>query len=87
MPHVHRNGAQGECSYGRSTKAFSDNICAPYIIFDVEMELLQVGGPFLMAVVLQFTLCLYELQGLVINVDDRLLSQNVMFPFPIGLYN
>jgi hypothetical protein len=28
-----------------------------------------------MAVVLQFHLCLYELQRLVINVDDRLLSQ------------
>jgi hypothetical protein len=40
-----------------------------------------------MAIVLQFPLCLYELQRLVINVDDRLLSQNVMFPLTTCLYN
>jgi hypothetical protein len=40
-----------------------------------------------MAFILQFPLCLYELQGLLINVDDRLLSHNVMFPLTIGLYN
>jgi hypothetical protein len=40
-----------------------------------------------MAVILQFPLCLYELQRLVISVDDRLLSQNVMFPLTTGLYN
>ena len=51
------------------------------------MELLQVGGPFLMVVVLQFLLCLYERRRLMISVDDRLLSQNVMFPLTIGLYN
>jgi len=51
------------------------------------MELLQVGGPFLMVVVLQFPQCLYELQRLVISVYDCLFSQNVMFPLKIGLYN
>ena len=51
------------------------------------MELLQVGGPLLMAVVLQFLVCLYELQRLVISVYDRLFPQNVMFPLTIGLYN
>jgi hypothetical protein len=40
-----------------------------------------------MVVVLQFPLCLYELQRLVISVDDHLLSQNVMFPLTTGLYN
>jgi hypothetical protein len=44
------------------------------------MELLQVGGRIMMEVILQFPLCLYELHRLVINLDDRLLSQNVMFP-------
>jgi hypothetical protein len=40
-----------------------------------------------MAIVLQFPLCLYELQRLVISLYDHLLSQNVMFPLTIGLYN
>jgi hypothetical protein len=77
----------GECSHGRSTEAVSDTICASCIILDVEMELLQVGGPLLIAVVLQLPLCLYELQRLVMSVDDCLISQNVMFPLTIGLYN
>jgi hypothetical protein len=51
------------------------------------MELLQVGGPLLMDVVLQFPLCLYELQRLMISVDDCILSQNVMFPLMTSLYN
>ena len=77
----------GECSHKRSNEAVSDMIFAPCIILDVEMELLQVGGPLLMAVVLQFPQCLYELQRLLISVYDRLLSQNVMFPLTKGLYN
>jgi hypothetical protein len=40
-----------------------------------------------MEVVLQFPLCLYELQRLVISVDDCMLSQNVMFPLMTSLYN
>jgi hypothetical protein len=40
-----------------------------------------------MAFVLQFPLCLYELQRLVISVYDRLFPQNVMFPLTTGLYN
>jgi hypothetical protein len=51
------------------------------------MELLQVGGPLFMVVVLQFPLCLYELQRLVISVYDHLHSKNVMFSLTIGLYN
>jgi hypothetical protein len=35
-----------------------------------------------MAIVLQLPLCLYELQGSVVCVDDCFLSQNVMFPLP-----
>jgi hypothetical protein len=64
----------GECSYKRSTKEFNDMIFSPCLILDVDMELLQVGGPLLMVFILQLPLCLYELQRLVIIVDDYLLS-------------
>ena len=40
-----------------------------------------------MEVVLQFPLCLYEIQRLVINVYDHLFPQNVMFPLTSRLYN
>jgi hypothetical protein len=40
-----------------------------------------------MVVFLQLPLCLYELQRLMINVHDCVLSHNVMFPLKIGLYN
>jgi hypothetical protein len=87
MPHVHRNGAHGECSHVRLIEAVTDMILDPCLIFDVDMELLQVGGPLMMEVITQFPLCLYEMKRLVISVDDCLLSQNVMFPLMIGLYN
>jgi hypothetical protein len=31
----------GECRRGRSTEAVSNMICAPYLILDVDMELLR----------------------------------------------
>jgi hypothetical protein len=40
-----------------------------------------------MAIVLQLPLCLYELQGSVVYVDDHFLSQNVMLPLPTSLHN
>jgi hypothetical protein len=40
-----------------------------------------------MAIVLQLPLCLYDLQGSVVCVDDRFLSQNVMLPLPTSLHN
>jgi hypothetical protein len=40
-----------------------------------------------MVVVLQLPLCLYELQRLVISVDDYLLYQNIMFPLTSCLHN
>ena len=64
----------GECTNGRVTKEVNDTICAPCLILDVEMELLQVSGPLLMAIILQLPLCMYELQRLMISVDDCLLS-------------
>jgi hypothetical protein len=55
-------------------------IGASCFILDVEVELLQVCGPLLMAIILQFSLCLHELQWLMISVDDCLLPKNVMSP-------
>jgi hypothetical protein len=40
-----------------------------------------------MAIILQLPLCLYELQGSVVYVDDRFLSQNVMLPLSASLHN
>jgi hypothetical protein len=77
----------GECSHRRPTEEVNDMIGDTYLILDVEMELLQVDGPLLMVVVLEFLLCLYELQRLVISVYGHLFPWNVMFPLKIGLYN
>jgi hypothetical protein len=60
---------------------------ASCIILEVEMELLQVCGPLMMAIILQFTLSLHELQQLIIGVDDCLLPENVMPPLAEGLHN
>jgi hypothetical protein len=62
-------------------------IGASCFILDIEVELLQVCGPLLMAVILQFSLCLHELQWLMISVDDCLLPKNVMSPLAAGLHN
>jgi hypothetical protein len=62
-------------------------IGAPYLIFNVDMELLQVCGLLLMAIVLQFFLCLHEPQRLVISVNDFLLHENVVLPLSTSLYN
>jgi hypothetical protein len=62
-------------------------IGASCFILDVEVELLQVCGPLLMAVSLQFSLCMHELQWLMINVDDSLLPKNAMSPLAACLHN
>jgi hypothetical protein len=51
----------GNCNHRRPTEVVNDMIRDTYLLLDVDMELLQVGGPILMVVVLQFPLCLYEL--------------------------
>jgi hypothetical protein len=60
---------------------------APCLILDVEIELLQVCGPLMMAFILQFSLCLHELHRLMISVNDCLLPENVMPALEAGLYN
>jgi hypothetical protein len=72
---------------GRSVEVISDTIGASCFILDVEVELLQVCGPLLMAIILQFSLSLHELQWLMISVDDCLLPNNVMSPLAVGLHN
>jgi hypothetical protein len=56
-------------------------------MLDVDIELMQVCGPLMMVVILQLPLFLYELERLLISVDDCLLPQNVMFPLKAGLHN
>jgi hypothetical protein len=51
----------GECRDWRSTEAINDVIGAFYFILDVEAELLQVCGPLLMVIIIQFSLCLHDL--------------------------
>jgi hypothetical protein len=51
----------GECHDWRSAEAISDSVGTSCFILDVEVELLHICGPLLMAVFLQFTLCLHEL--------------------------
>jgi hypothetical protein len=77
----------GKCSHMRPTEAYIETIGDTYLILDVEMELMQVGAPILMVVILEFSLCLYELQRCVISVYDHLFPQNVMFPLTTCLYN
>ena len=62
-------------------------IGASCFILDVEVELLQVCGPLLMVAILQFSLCLHELQWIMISVDDCLLPNNLMTPLAISLHN
>jgi hypothetical protein len=40
-----------------------------------------------MAIILRFSLCLHELQWLMISVDDCLLPKNVMSQLAEGLHN
>ena len=42
----------GECSHMRPIEAVNDMIGDTCLILDVDMELLQVGGPLLMVVIL-----------------------------------
>jgi hypothetical protein len=77
----------GECHDRWSAEAISDTIGASCFILDVELELLQICGPLLMAVIIQFSPCLHELQWLMISVDDCFLPKNVMSPLVVGLHN
>jgi hypothetical protein len=75
----------GECCNWRSDETINNSVGTSCFVLDVEVELLQICGPLLKVVILQFSLCLHELQRLVINVDDCLLTENVMPPLAAGL--
>ena len=77
----------GYCCSWRSNEVVNNVVSAPCLILVVEMELLQVCGPLLMAIILQFPLCLHELQWIMINVDDCLLPKNVMSPLAAVFHN
>jgi len=44
-----------------STEAINAFIGASLLILNVQMEMLQIGGVFLMEIILQLPLCMYEL--------------------------
>jgi hypothetical protein len=56
-----------------------------FIVY-VEVEMMQVCGPIMMAIILQFSLCLHEMQWLMIRVDDCLLPENVMSPLATSFH-
>jgi hypothetical protein len=51
----------GECHNWWFAEEINNVICVSYFILDVKVELLQVCGPLLMEVILQFSLCLHKL--------------------------
>ena len=77
----------GYCHDQWLAEAVCNIIGVALLVLDVQMKLLQICGPLLMAIVLQLPLCLYELQGLVVCVDDCFLTQNVMLPLSVSLHN
>jgi hypothetical protein len=70
-----RNEHYSECRDLRSTEAINESVGTSCFILDVEVEMLQICGPPLMVIILQFSLCLHELQWLMISVDDCLLPE------------
>ena len=85
MPTRVENGGYGHDRW--SAEVVCNIIGATLLVLDVQMKLLQICGPLLMAIILQLPLCLYELQGPVVCVDDCFLPQNVMLPLSTGLHN
>jgi hypothetical protein len=77
----------GEFCNWRVVEEIIDAITVSYLIIDVTMELPQVCGPPMMEAILQFSLCLHELQWIMIDVDDYLLPENVMPPLAEIMHN
>jgi hypothetical protein len=48
--------------------------------------MMEVCGPFMMVVILQFSLCFHELQRLMIRLDDCFLPKNAIPPLEKSLY-
>jgi len=62
-------------------------ISVSLLVLIVQMKLLHVCGTFLMVIILQLSLCLYEMEVSVVCVDDYLLSLNVMLPLSSRMQN
>jgi hypothetical protein len=70
-----------------SSEAVYNIIGASLLVLDVQMKLLPICGPLLMVIVLQLLFYMYELQGLVVYLDDHFLPQNVILPLSESLCN
>jgi len=57
------------------------------LVLDVQVELLQVHGTLLIAVIFQLYLCLHELHRPVISLDDPFHLHNVILPLSTCLHN
>jgi hypothetical protein len=68
----------GECCELSSSKEINESIGNSCFILDVEVVLLQICGPLMMAVILQW---------IMMSLDYCLLPENVMPPLAIGLKN
>ena len=77
----------GQCHDQRLTEVIRNIIGVSFLVLNVKMELFQICGPFLMAIVLQLSLCLYEWQGSMVYVDECFLPHKVMLPLSAGLHN
>ena len=85
MPKRVENGGYGHDRW--SAEAVCNIIGATLLVIDVQMKLLEICRPLLMAIILKLPLCLYELHGSMVCVDDCLLPQNVMLPLLTSLHN
>jgi hypothetical protein len=77
----------GYCHDRWSAEVVCNIIGAALLVLDVQMKLLHICGPLLMSIIQQIPLCLYELQGSVVYVDDCFLPQNAMIPLLESLHN
>lgn len=71
----------------RSSDEVRNSIFIALVVLDVQVVLLKVHGPPLMAVILQLVLHLHDLQGLGVDVDDCFLSHNKILLLPACFCN
>ena len=83
MPTRVENGGYGHDRW--SAEAVCNIIGVTLLVLDVQRKFLQVCGPLLIVIVMKFPFCLYELQGLVVYVDEHFLPKNIMFPLSATL--
>ena len=77
----------GQCCNRSLTGAICNMIGVSLLVFDIQMESLQICGTFFMAIILQIPIFYHKLKWSVIYVDDHLLQQNIIISFSAGLQN